>query len=154
MDEVTNSKKDFNDFLSFSKNLSEDFDSAIANLLEEADDQQLEYIAANRLSEGEVWNNVKRGAKIGAKVGGVAGAAGGAVYGGAIGGGVGIAAKVTKIVKKRREEQAERKKEAGNVHEDVKSLEGTAAPAMDTNPELENEGKRAIAAYKKAKDNK
>ena len=166
LDEVTRSKKEFNDFLSFSKNLSEDFDLAIENLLGEASDEQLEHIASSRLSEGEVWNHIKGGATAGARIGATVGAVGGGVYGGAVGAGVGVARKVISVANKKRKEQQAKINEQEALD---KSL-GTANPATDTSPSSplinnfekskssrfqgDSKEKRAIAAYMSLKDKK
>lgn len=134
LDEITRSKKEFHDFLTFSKNLEEDFNIAIDNLLDEATDEQLEHIASNRLSEGEVWRHIKggtiAGAHVGKNIGAGIGFVGGGAYGGAIGAGVGITRTVARAVNNKRKQQQAKMDE----HDALEKSLGVANPATDSSP--------------------
>ena len=101
--DVTRSKKEFNQFLTFAKNLKEDYYSTAFDLLEELSVEELEQIADGSMQIEEVWQHTKAGAKAGAKIGGkvglVAGTAGGALYGGTAGAATGVAKKIAKMLK-------------------------------------------------------
>lgn len=152
--EVTKDKTEFNHFLTFAKNLKEDYDLALENILSEADESQLEYIVDNELSEGEVWNYVKGGAGVGASVGKNVGAAigmtGGAVYGGAIGGTIGVAKnahKMSRLVKK-----WNKKKSLEEENNESESILGTSEPALDsdkkkTKEDLQEVSKELLKRY-------
>lgn len=100
--DVTRSKKEFNQFLTFAKNLKEDYYSTAFDLLEELSVEELEQIAEGKIQIEEVWQHTKAGAKAGAKIGGkvglVAGTAGGALYGGTAGAATGVAKKIAKML--------------------------------------------------------
>lgn len=141
IESATKSKKDFNEFLSFARSLDEDFSGAIDELLSEASIEDLEYIAENELSEGESWdiisNSTKLGTQIGKKVGSAAGAAGGAMYGAA--GGSVIA--LTKALLKKRKGRNINRYFSEDENNQKKSILGTSAPAMDSDPNEDDEKK-------------
>lgn len=137
--EITETKKEFNNFLSFARRLDEDFDAALDELLNEATDDQLKYIADNDLSEADSWGVVKYSTISGAKIGKNIGAVAGMAYGGAAGAAVGTsivaaknAHKVGNLVKKWNKKKT--------IKEDCEkeSVLGTAAPAMDSDKKKKN----------------
>lgn len=89
---VTKNVKELKSYIAFLDSLNES-ESVIEELLENFDEETLQMIAEGELSEGEVWDGIRkgavRGAKVGAATGRAIGAAAGGAYGGIVGGAVG-----------------------------------------------------------------
>lgn len=93
----------------------------------------------NSLEEGDIWNATKAGTKAGAKIGGKIGQAvgtvGGGLYGGAAAGTVAAAKKANKIRKLITDIKSKQNHKLDeDCNNEKKSILGTSAPAMDSDP--------------------
>lgn len=132
INDITENQKNFNDFLRFAHGLNEDFSATIDDLLAEATEEQLEYIADNELSEADSWDLLRSTTTAGAIIGGSLGKVGGGTIGLGLGAGIISAKKALDIAKKVK--KWNRKK---FVPEGDDSVLGTSAPALDS-----DEGKK------------
>ena len=158
---VTKTKNDLVDFLEFARNLDEDMESTIEDLLSEGTEEQLNYIIENELSESESWNLIKKSTRLGYAsgklIGGAYGAAAGAGFATAIIGakkGAKLARLVNKWNKDIKKKKAEGKRQITQLKKEVtqipklsedegnndsESILGTSAPAIDSDKKKKND---------------
>lgn len=138
--DVMRTNKHFKDFMGFANSLREDYGSTVDSLLEDLSEGELLEYTDTELTEAQIWQKIKTGAivgsRVGSRLGAVAGGVAGGAYGASIGGAVGVGSSVREVMRKRKQKanEADPYLHIEDCNNDDKSIVGSAAPAMDSDP--------------------